>query len=136
MLTTKKKKNEGLPNVLRRMRESSGLTMRQAGGLIGVSHVTISHFENEKLSLPAFRIEQFVKAYGFTMEEFNKIMRCAPIVHPRDECHKMIDQLDDDQLSAIRSVLTQVLRTSVRSKDTIPDNKMSHSENQKIEISA
>lgn len=136
MLTTRKKKNEGLPNVLRRMRESSGLTMRQVGGLIGVSHVTISHFENEKLSLPTFRIEQLVKAYGFTMEEFNKIMGCAPIVHPKDECHKMVDQLDDDQLVAVRAILNQILRTSVTANVADPVHKMMQINTEKSEISA
>ncbi|MBL7558123.1 MAG: helix-turn-helix domain-containing protein [Bdellovibrionaceae bacterium] len=39
MLTTSKNKNSTLPTVMRRMRESSGLTMRQVAAMLGISHV-------------------------------------------------------------------------------------------------
>jgi transcriptional regulator with XRE-family HTH domain len=110
MLTTSKNKNNSVPNVLRRMRESSGLTMRQAGGIIGISHVAISQFENQKLNLPDYRIEQMVKAYGFTQEEFHKIIGRAPVVNPKDDCRAMLETLDDDQLNAIRSIMAELTR--------------------------
>ena len=106
------KKNQNRPNVLRRMRESSGLTMRQAGGLIGISHVSISQFENQKLSLPEYRIEQMVKAYGFSNDEFLKIMGRAPVINLKDDCRAMIDRLDDEQLVAMRGVMIQLLRAA------------------------
>jgi transcriptional regulator with XRE-family HTH domain len=97
------------------MRESAELTMRQVGAMIGVSHVAISQFENQKLDLPDYRIEQLVKAYGYTMDEFNKIMgRSAPVVSPKDDCYAMIERLDEDQLVAIRSVMAQLLKTPGR----------------------
>ncbi len=51
MLTGQNVKKSKAPTVLRRMRESAKMSTRVAGGMIGVSHVTISQFENEKLDL-------------------------------------------------------------------------------------
>lgn len=110
MLTTVKKKETNVPTVLRRMRESSELTMRQVGAMIGISHVAISQFENRKLDLPDYRIEQLVKAYGYTMDEFNKIMGKAPVVSPKDDCFAMLEKLNDDQLVAVRAILNLILQ--------------------------
>ncbi len=125
MLTSTKNKNNNMQTVLRRMRESSGLTMRQVGAMIGISHVAISQFENQKLNLPDYRIEQLVKAYGYTLDEFNKIMGRAPVVSPKDDCYAMIERLDDEQLLAVRSILNQILRISQRESVTIPVGKLS-----------
>lgn len=108
MSASPKSKESNLPTVLRRMRESSGLTMRQAAGIVGISHVSISQFENGKLSLPAYRIEALVKAYGFTKEEYHKIMGHEPAVNLRDDCHSMIDRMSDKQVEAIRAVMVQL----------------------------
>lgn len=114
MLTTSKKKSSNLPTVMRRMRESAELTMRQVGAMIGVSHVAISQFENEKLELPDYRIEQMVKAYGYSMDEFNKIMgRAAPVISPKDDCYAMIEKLTDEQVAVMRSVMSELLKRNV-----------------------
>ena len=111
MGSNSKKKSSNLPTVMRRMRESAELTMRQVGAMIGVSHVAISQFENEKLDLPDYRIEQMVKAYGFSMDEFNKIMgRSAPVVSPKDDCYAMIEKLSEEQLAVMRSIMSELLK--------------------------
>lgn len=113
MLTTSKKKRSNLPTVMRRMRESAELTMRQVGAMIGVSHVAISQFENGKLELPDYRIEQLVKAYGYSMEEFNKIMgKAAPVVSPKDDCFAMIERLNEEQIALLRSIMAQLLQAN------------------------
>ena len=110
MLSTSKKKSSNLPTVMRRMRESAELTMRQVGAMIGVSHVAISQFENGKLELPDYRIEQLVKAYGYSMDEFNKIMgKAAPVVSPKDDCFAMLERLSEVQIAVMRSVMVQLL---------------------------
>ncbi|NUN04668.1 MAG: helix-turn-helix domain-containing protein [Bdellovibrio sp.] len=108
-----KKKEEKVYILLRRMRESADLTMREVGAMIGVSHVTISQFENGKLDLPEYRIEQLVKAYGLKMDDFNKIIGREPIGNLKDDCRAMLDRLDNEQLAALRSILTQFLRSPV-----------------------
>jgi transcriptional regulator with XRE-family HTH domain len=108
-----KKKSSNLPTVMRRMRESAELTMRQVGAMIGVSHVAISQFENGKLELPDYRVEQLVKAYGFSMEEFNKIMgKAAPVVSPKDDCFAMLDRLTEEQIALLRSVMVHLLQAN------------------------
>ena len=103
-------KNQSEANVLRRLRESSGLTLRQTGGLIGVTHTTIAQFENEKRTFTTFRIEQLVKAYGYTMEEYYKILGRKAVISVKDDCATMLEMLDDDQLSALRGIMSQFLR--------------------------
>jgi transcriptional regulator with XRE-family HTH domain len=123
MSASPKSKESNLPTVLRRMRESSGLTMRQAAGIVGISHVAISQFENGKLSLPAYRIEALVKTYGFTKEEFHKIMGHEPVVNLRDDCHAMIDRMSDKQVEAIRAVMVQLASAGSSQCKTEEDGK-------------
>jgi transcriptional regulator with XRE-family HTH domain len=108
------------------MRESSGLTMRQAGGMIGISHVAISQFENQKLDLPDYRIDQMLKAYGFSQEEFHKILGRPPVTSPKDDCHAMIDQMDDEQLRAIHAVMGQMVRVSASGNAASRSPKHAH----------
>lgn len=97
------------------MRESSELTMRQVGAMVGVSHVTISQFENGKLDLPDYRIEQLVKSYGYSMDEFNKIMgKAAPVVSPKDDCFAMLDRLTEEQTAIMRAVMAQFVRANTQ----------------------
>jgi len=114
------------------MRESSELTMRQVGAMIGISHVAISQFENRKLDLPDYRVEQLVKAYGYTMDEFDKIMGRAIVISPKDDCHAMIDRMDDQQLSAMRSVMHQLLRTLISENAAVPVRQMSQSKTNNV----
>lgn len=112
MALTEKKRMNSVASVMKRLRENAGLTTRQAAGIIGVTHTTISQFETGKRDFPSLRIEKLVKAYGYTMESFEKILGHRSVISHKDDCVTMIGQLDDDQLSAIRSVLSQMLRNS------------------------
>lgn len=110
MALTELQRQERTANVLKRLRENARLTTRQVGGLLGVTHTTISQFENGKREFSSLRIEQLVKAYGYTMEQFEKILGHRSVISYKDDCITMIGQLDDDQLAAVRSVLSQLLR--------------------------
>lgn len=108
MKLTNAQKEAQINIILRRLRESAGLTMRQAGGLIGISHCAISQFENGKLRLPSFRIEQMAEAYGYSKEDFDKIMgRDIPIDALRD-CIQMLEKLNPSQLLLIRNLILQI----------------------------
>ena len=112
MAITEQKRMNSVASVMKRLRENAGLTTRQAAGIIGVTHTTISQFETGRRDFPSLRIERLVKAYGYTMEGFEKILGHRSVVSHKDDCVTMIAQLDDDQLSAIRSVLFQILGNS------------------------
>src|SRR4051812_11385694 len=105
MKLTHKQKEEQICIVLRRMREAVGLTMRQAGALISVSHSTISQFENGKLRLPDFRIEQLVSAYGYTPDDFARILGRSAAIDHLMECRKLIEKMSQDQLSVLYKVM-------------------------------
>lgn len=51
-------------NLIRKIRESAGLTLRQLAMQVGISHPAISQLEHGKLELPRTRIEQIVRACG------------------------------------------------------------------------
>lgn len=110
MALTSQKRQESVANVMKRLREKASLTTRQAAGIIGVTHTTISQYENGKREFTSLRIEQLVKAYGYTMDQFEKILGHKSVISYKDDCISMIDQLDDEQLAAVRSLLSQLLR--------------------------
>jgi transcriptional regulator with XRE-family HTH domain len=108
------KKDPTVGTVLRGMREAASLTMRQAAGMVGISHVSISQLENGKLSLPEFRIEQLVETYGLGMDDFYKLMGRKQIGYPRDQCIAMVKRLSDRQLSVVKTLLKELLRDDSR----------------------
>ncbi|MBX2987799.1 MAG: helix-turn-helix domain-containing protein [Bdellovibrionaceae bacterium] len=110
MALTSQKRQESVANVMKRLREKANLTTRQAAGIIGVTHTTISQYENGKREFSSLRIEELVKAYGYTMDQFEKILGHKSVISYKDDCHTLIDRLDDDQLAAVRSILSQLLR--------------------------
>ena len=121
MAITSNKRQQSVASVLKRLRENAKLTTRQAAGLIGVTHTTISHFETGRRNFTSHRIEQLVKAYGYTMEEFNKILGHKTVISYKDDCVAMIDLLDDEQLAAIRAVMAQFLLKPLN--ETVADRK-------------
>ncbi len=110
MALSDQKRHQSAANVLKRLREKAELTTRQAAGIIGVTHTTISQFENGKRDFAGYRIEELVKAYGYTMDQFEKILGHKSVISYKDDCLAMIEQLDDEQLGAIRAVISQLLR--------------------------
>ena len=116
MAITNEKRNQSVASVLKRLREKTELTTRQAAGIIGVSHTTISLFENGKRELPGFRIEELVKTYGYTMEQFHKVLGHKAVVCEKEDCFAMLELLDGHQLGAIRAVLSQILHKPLQPK--------------------
>lgn len=129
MQPASKNKNESVANILKRLRENARLTTRQAASIVGVTHTTISHFENGKRSIEGFRVEQMVRAYGYTMEQFDKIAGNRTVLSFKDDCVSMISLMDDEQLAAIRAVMSQMLRR-LRSQSVIQNKVDVSQENQ------
>jgi transcriptional regulator with XRE-family HTH domain len=125
MNLTTLKKNQSAANVLRRLREKAELTTRQAAGIIGVTHTTISQFENGKRDLTGYRVEELVKAYGYTMDQFHKILGHKSVISYKDDCLKLIERLDDEQLAAVRAIIAQLLRQPLNQNVEDPKDKES-----------
>lgn len=131
MKLSAKEKNTQEHILLRRMRESAELTMRQVGAMIGISHCAISQFENGKLELPAYRIEQLVNAYGLTMDDFNKILGRAPVVGLKDDCRAMIDRMSEEQLVILRGLLKMICNNGEARTVAVAKSKASQIETSK-----
>ena len=128
MALSSQKRNQSVANVLKRLREKAELTTRQAAGIVGVTHTTISQFENGKRDFTGYRIEQLVKAYGYTMDQFDKILGHKSVISYKDDCLAMIELLDDEQLGAIRAVISQLLRKPLNQNVADPVGEVSHSD--------
>lgn len=113
MALTESKREKSVANVMRRLRENAGLTTRQAAGIIGVTHTTISQYETGFRQFSSLRIEQLVRAYGYTMTEFEKILGHKSVISFKDDCITMIEQLDEGQAEAVRQLLCHLLRKPI-----------------------
>ncbi|MBL7558121.1 MAG: hypothetical protein JNM24_19985 [Bdellovibrionaceae bacterium] len=47
------------------------------------------------------------------MEDFNKIIGKPIMTSPLDDCHAMIDKMDEDQLNAVRAILNQIVKPKI-----------------------
>lgn len=96
-------------NLIRKIRESAGLTLRQLAMQVGISHPAISQLEHGKLELPRTRIEQIVRACGHTMADFEKLMGKAAVApNYRDECMAIVKSLDEELVQHLYQVLTRL----------------------------
>ncbi len=55
---------------LRKLREIRDLSRKEVAVLLGIGHKSVEKFENGRTILNKSRIEQTVRAYGFTYEDF------------------------------------------------------------------
>jgi transcriptional regulator with XRE-family HTH domain len=87
----------------------AGLSLRQAGRLLGVTDTSISHMENGKMKLPYARIEQMVAAYGQTMNEFFRLSRAKVLpVNYREECESLLKRVPTQDLETVVSFLRKI----------------------------
>ncbi|MEQ1665176.1 MAG: helix-turn-helix transcriptional regulator [Bdellovibrionales bacterium] len=96
-------------NLLRKVRESTNLTMRQLAMQVGISHTAISQLENGKLDLPRARVEQIVIACGYKVEDFNKLLGVGSVVIDyRSECRALLNDMDEDCLKLMYGVMSRM----------------------------
>ena len=53
------------------------------------------------------RTEEFLKAYGYTREEFAEYLagKSIPVTSVKDECVGLLDRIDETKLRAVHAVL-------------------------------
>lgn len=98
-------------NLLKYLRESRNLSMRQAARLIGTSSSTVNHTENGRRDITTGVILKFVEAYGYTFEQFQEMLKGTIILpqHIRSECIEIINRLDEKKLKSVKSFLVTFL---------------------------
>lgn len=93
--------------LLKFLRESRTLSMRQAGRLIGKSDAIINHAENGRLDLTPQLILKLLNAYGYTFEQWEKMMSSEFSVpeHTLSECIAILKRLEPSKLKTIKNIL-------------------------------
>ncbi len=79
---------------LRKLREIRGLSRKEASVLLGIGHKAIEKFENGRTNLKQSRIEQTLRAYGFTYEDFLLCREGKSEQIQKRFCHKKEKPLD------------------------------------------
>jgi transcriptional regulator with XRE-family HTH domain len=102
---TKVQTKEG--RLLKFLRESRNLSMRQAAKLISRSEAIINHAENGRLDITASLILKLLDAYGYTYEQWKKMMSNDFSVpqHTLSECIEILKRLSPSKLKTIKNIL-------------------------------
>lgn len=96
--------------VLRQMRIQAGLSMRQAGRLLGCTDSYISHIENGRSDVPkGERLDKFLAAYGGIKQKsfYERVRRFTEEIDPRDELIELIQSLSPEKIK----LATQLIRS-------------------------
>lgn len=106
---TKVETQEG--RLLSYLRESRGLSMRMASKLVGYSSSTVNHAENGRMDLTHDLILRFLKAYGYSYEQFKGMLEGDFKIpeHNRSECISIIKRLDEKKLKTVKAFLMTFL---------------------------
>jgi len=98
--------------ILRHMRYSKKISLNQAGRLVHISSSAIAHIEQGRMDLSKARIRTLVEAYGYTMGDYLEYFdgKELPINH-RDECIRLLSNIDDVKLRAVYAVLMSFVQT-------------------------
>jgi transcriptional regulator with XRE-family HTH domain len=97
--------------VLRFMRKSKNLSMKNAGVLIDKSDTLISHTEHGRVDLHNKLIERLVTAYGYTMEDFNLFMVSDEtlFIDYKEDLINFIHKMDDAQIMKAFNLLKAMI---------------------------
>ena len=93
--------------LLKILRESRKISIRNAGSIIGVSGTYVNHAENGRIDLNVQIILKFLKAYGYSLEDFEK-MKEGNIELPEhhlSECIEILKRLDPNKLKTVKTIL-------------------------------
>lgn len=93
--------------LLKFLRESRNLSMRNAGRLLGKSDAIINHAENGRLDLTPQLILKFLEIYGYSFEDYRKMLSSEFSVpeHTLSECIGILKRLDPSKLKTIKNIL-------------------------------
>ena len=101
--------------ILRHMRYAKKISLNQAGRLVKISGSAIAHIEQGRMDVSRERIRTLVDAYGYTMTDYLEFLegKELPINH-RDECIRMLREIDDIRLKTVYAVLNGFISTSLK----------------------
>lgn len=99
--------------VLKRLREKAGLSMRQAGDLMGYSGSLVSQIENGRENPPkGERLRKFLDAYGVEQRAYTRmITEFKEEVSDLEIVESMLPRLSPEAIKTLRVLAEQLLKT-------------------------
>lgn len=95
---------------IRYMRISRRVSQREAARQCGISEPAIGHYENGRMDVSTERLEQFLRVYTYTRQEYEEYIagKPIPVLSIRDECISLLGKIDETKLRAVHAVLTSL----------------------------
>lgn len=93
--------------VLKYLRESKHLSMRDVGKIIDKSSAIINHAENGRMDLKPEFILKLLQIYGVSFSEFSEMCKGKLEIpeHLRSECINIIKRVSFEKLRSIKTIL-------------------------------
>ncbi len=93
--------------VVRFMRLSRGISQREAARQCRISEQAIGHYENGRMDISPTRLEDFLRVYQYTRQEYDEYLggKPIPVFSVRDECISLLGKIDETKLRAVHAVL-------------------------------
>ncbi len=94
--------------ILRYMRVSKRISMREAARRCDLSVSAINHYEHGRMDIPKWRLEQLVTAYGYQLQDFENLAQGGelPVIDLKRECLGLLELIDEKKLKTVHAVLT------------------------------
>jgi transcriptional regulator with XRE-family HTH domain len=93
--------------VLKHLRESHKLSIRNAAKVVGLSDTKINHAENGRCDLKPQLILKLLNGYGYSYEEFIELVKGNREMPSNyyGECLEILKRLDREKLKTIKTIL-------------------------------
>lgn len=93
--------------VLKYLRESRKLSVRNAAKVVGLSDTKINHAENGRCDLHPTLILKILNGYGYTYEGFMELVKGNKLMPSNlyAECVEILKRLDKEKLKTIKTIL-------------------------------
>ena len=93
--------------VLKFLRESRKLSMRNAGRILGTSDAFINHSENGRLDLTPGLIMRMLNAYGYQWEHFQELVKGEIDLPESDleDCIQILKRMKPEKLKVVKNIL-------------------------------
>ena len=100
--------------VLRKFREKTGLSMRQAGEAMGISSSLVSQIENGRENIPSGdRLLRFLDAYGVGLSTFKRhVKEYSEELTDKDVVDSLLDKVSAEDMKALRVMVEHFIRAS------------------------
>lgn len=95
--------------ILRYLRLKAMISLVDASQRNNMTKAAICHMEKGRMRIPKERIRPIVLSYGYTMRDFEELMKMEePPVCPEDECISIVRKLSNEKLQMAYLFLVQM----------------------------